>query len=250
LATVEHTKLAFNVGDDAPALITQLCNEAMEHGFATVCVRPEHAEHARQCLGNSAVRLAGVVGFPEKPVTKATQADYPVIGAVNSTTKFQEISCLQMAGVDELDVVMNVAFFQTDLETGGNFTETELKALVNCADDLPIKLIIETDLLTPSQVGEATRLAARCGMAWVKTSTGFISDGHGATVETVALIRHTLNEAGYTQVGVKASGGISTFAQAEALLQAGANRLGTSRALHWLNASTNPTLVTQVSSTY
>lgn len=241
LATVEHTKLAFNVGDNETTLITQLCHEAMTHGFATVCVRPAHAELARTVLGASPVLLAGVVGFPEKTISRAFHAEYPVIGAVNSTTKFQEIASLQMAGADELDVVMNVAFFKTDVETGGNFTESELLGLVGCASNMPIKLILETDLLTQEEVVQATLLAAKCGVAWVKTSTGFITDGVGATVETVALMRRTLDEAGYTQVGVKASGGIKTLAQAEALVQAGANRLGTSRALQWLASSNSPT---------
>ena len=210
------------------ATVTALCHEAVTHGFAAVCVRPEHVPLARQALGvTSPVQLATVIGFPAKPVTLAQHLAYPVIGACETTTKLQEISLAHSEGVDELDVVMNVAYFLTDCETGGGFTAMELKALATAADTLPIKLIIETDCLTPEQVVRATQLAVQCGMATVKTSTGYVSDGIGATVEVVSLIKQTLGS--HSHVGIKASGGIKTPEQVLALHQAGATRIGSSR---------------------
>jgi deoxyribose-phosphate aldolase len=209
--------------------VERLCQEAQQYGFAAVCVRPIHFTVARQALGvSSPIALAGVVGFPEQPLTKALEAQHPVIGAVNSTTKLQEISSAQMEGVDELDVVINSAYFKTDCEVGGSFTQEELRAIVTCADELPIKLILETDLLTPAQIERAVALAVDCGIHTIKTSTGFITDGVGATVETVALIRQTLEGLGATHVGIKASGGVKTYAQAVALMHSGATRIGTS----------------------
>ena len=207
----------------------RLCQEATQYGFAAVCVRPIHFTTARYALGaTSVVALAGVVGFPEQPLTKAIEKAHPIIGAVNSTTKLQEISSAQMEGVDELDVVMNNAYFKTDVEVGGTFTAEEFTGLRTCADDLPIKLILETDLLTPEEIKQAVTIAVHCGIDTIKTSTGFITDGVGATVETIELIRETLDGLGATHVGIKASGGVKTYTQALALIQAGATRIGSS----------------------
>jgi deoxyribose-phosphate aldolase len=233
LATFDHTwlpPLGLHPSElpSPEAHVTALCAEAVAHGFAAVCVRPEYVPLARQALGvTSPVQLATVIGFPAKPVTLAQHNAYPVIGACESTTKLQEICLAHSEGADELDVVMNVAYFLTDCETGGSFTQLELKALAQAADTLPIKLIIETDCLTPEQVVRATQLAVHCGMATVKTSTGYLSDGVGATVEVVSLIKQTLGTNAAT--GIKASGGIKTPQQVLALLQAGATRIGSSR---------------------
>jgi deoxyribose-phosphate aldolase len=227
---LEHTLLKWDCKEpESHQLVETLCQEAKQYGFAAVCVRPVHFTTARYALGvTSSVALAGVVGFPESPLSKANQMEHPIIGAVNSTTKLQEISSAQMEGVDELDVVMNSAYFKTDVEVGGSFTADELTALRTCADDLPIKLILETDLLTPAEMKQAVTVAVACQIEMIKTSTGFITDGVGATVEVVTLIRETLDALGATHVGIKASGGVKTYAQAVALMQAGATRIGSS----------------------
>ena len=227
---LEHTLLRWDCKDpESHQLVERLCQEATQYGFAAVCVRPIHFTTARYALGaTSVVALAGVVGFPEQPLTKAIEKAHPIIGAVNSTTKLQEISSAQMEGVDELDVVMNNAYFKTDVEVGGTFTAEEFTGLRTCADDLPIKLILETDLLTPEEIKQAVTIAVHCGIDTIKTSTGFITDGVGATVETIELIRETLDGLGATHVGIKASGGVKTYTQALALIQAGATRIGSS----------------------
>jgi deoxyribose-phosphate aldolase len=230
IKALEHTLLKWDCKEpESHLLVERLCQEAQQYGFAAVCVRPIHFTTARYALGvTSCVALAGVVGFPEQPLTKAIEKDHPVIGAVNSTTKLQEISSAQMEGVDELDVVINSAYFKTDLEVGGSFTADELTGLRTCADELPIKLILETDLLTTEEIQKAVTIAVSCGIDTIKTSTGFITDGVGATVAVVTLIRETLDSLGATHVGIKASGGVKTYAQALALMQAGATRIGSS----------------------
>jgi deoxyribose-phosphate aldolase len=134
---LEHTLLKWDCKDpESHALVERLCQEAKHFGFAAVCVRPIHFTTARYALGVTAsIALAGVVGFPELPLTQALEKAHPMIGAVNSTTKLQEISSAQMEGVDELDVVMNNAYFKTDFEVGGSFTADELTGLRSCADD-------------------------------------------------------------------------------------------------------------------
>jgi deoxyribose-phosphate aldolase len=212
--------------------LERLCHEAETHGFKAVCVRPEHVLWVRQRLGSrSPIALVGVVGFPEKKVSAEDQAAYPVLGAVNSTTKLQEIMTLASMGADEADVVLNVAFFKTDLEVEGTFTRQELEALRTAAGDMPLKLIIETDVLSDAEIVAATALCAATGMDYVKTCTGYVQQGRGATPQVVQLIQHTLVAHGAAEaVGIKASGGITTAAQALALAQAGATRLGSSKA--------------------
>jgi deoxyribose-phosphate aldolase len=244
-----YTKLAFTYGDDVQAILKQLCEEAKHYNMATVCVRPDHIPICRQVLGNrTTVKLAGVVGFPEEPVTSAQHAEYPVIGAVASTTKMQEVSSIQMAGGEELDVVMNVAFFKADLDVQGDFTLRELKALRLCAGDMPIKLIIETDLLSDDEIVAATRLAVEAQLDTVKTSTGFIKEGRGAQLQHLRLIRKTLDELGATHIGIKASGGIRTLAQAQACLEAGATRIGTSAGVSIAKAALGEVAVKSTSS--
>jgi len=229
IGTLEHTKLAFAHRADVVAEITQLCEEAKHYGMATVCVRPEHVGVARRALGNRTnVLLAAVVAFPAEPIIKAKHEECPVIGACASTTKMQEISSTQMEGVEELDIVLNVAFLKTDREVNGDFTLRELKALRMCAGDMPIKLILETDLLTDDDIVYTVRIAVDAELDMIKTSTGFITDGQGAQVNHIRLIRKTLDEAGASHMGIKASGGVRTLEDVKALLEAGATRIGTS----------------------
>lgn len=232
-ALLDHTWLVVPPGTAVEPVVQQLCAEAQHHGFAAVCVRPQHVRLARQALGvSSPVALAVVVGFPEKKLTRADEVAYPVVGNVESTTKFQEICMAISEGAEELDVVMNVSFFKADLDSGHDFTRQELAGLRSAAGDVPIKLILETDLLQPDEVKQAVQWAVAAGMDTIKTSTGMLSDGQGATVETVGHIRQVLDELGVAgSVGIKASGGVRTLAQVLALQQAGATRIGTSNAL-------------------
>lgn len=236
-ACIDHTLLTLSGDTPATEAIQRLCDEANQYGFAAVCVRPEHTLMARQALGmTSQVKVATVIGFPSMTLSKADEASFPQVGQIQTTTKLQEISSALMEGSEELDVVMNVSFFKTDLECKGRFTQNELHDLVSCAgDEAIVKLIIETDLLTPEEIDQAVTLAVEAGVHMIKTSTGMLTDGLGATVEAVERIAQQLDKLGKrNEIGIKASAGIRTREQAEALLAAGATRLGTSKALDLL----------------
>lgn len=226
---LEHTKLQFAYGEDEEASIRQLCEEAKQYGMATVCVRPQHVLVAREALGyKTDVVLAAVAGFPDAPVSRADHEECPVIGACNSTTKLQEIMTAQGSGAEEFDVVLNVAFLKTDFEIGGTFTLTELQGLRMAAGDDPIKLILEVDLLSDEEIRFAIQQAIEADIDTIKTSTGFLKEGIGATPERIAFIRKTLDELGAYHIGIKASGGVRTLEDALAVQSAGATRIGSS----------------------
>lgn len=202
-ATIEHTDLRATVTIHD---IDKLVADAKEFGFYGVCVPPFWVKRAKRELGAASVRLVTVAGFP--------------LGYQLTETKLDDIARVLDHGADEVDVVMNISAFKTGLP----WTKVELAKCSKLVHDHQglLKVIIETAYLTQEEIVRACRLAADAGADFVKTSTGFAS--HGARADHVQLMRASV-PAG---VGVKASGGIKTRAQAEAMLAAGANRIGTS----------------------
>lgn len=202
-ATIEHTDLRATVTIHD---IDKLVADAKEFGFYGVCVPPFWVKRAKRELGAASVRLVTVAGFP--------------LGYQLTETKLDDIARVLDHGADEVDVVMNISAFKTGLP----WTKVELAKCSKLVHDHQglLKVIIETAYLTHEEIVRACRLAADAGADFVKTSTGFAS--HGARADHVQLMRASV-PAG---VGVKASGGIKTRAQAEAMLAAGANRIGTS----------------------
>lgn len=202
-ATIEHTDLRATVTIHD---IDKLVADAKEFGFYGVCVPPFWVKRAKRELGAASVRLVTVAGFP--------------LGYQLTETKLDDIARVLDHGADEVDVVMNISAFKTGLP----WTKVELAKCSKLVHDHQglLKVIIETAYLTHEEIVRACRLAADAGADFVKTSTGFAS--HGARADHVRLMRASV-PAG---VGVKASGGIKTRAQAEAMLAAGANRIGTS----------------------
>jgi len=174
--------------------LVSLCREAKKFKFWSVCVNPIWVKLAKK----QGVRVTSVIGFP--------------LGANTLAVKAAEIKQAVKDGADEVDVVINQA---------GNILE-EVKAAVKAAQGKTVKIIIETCYLTDKEKVLAAKLVKRGGADFVKTSTGF--GPGGATVEDVKLLRRT----GGRDFGVKASGGIKTREQAEAIIKAGANRIGTS----------------------
>ena len=227
-AMIDHTQLNLLAEEEAIVAIRQLCHEAVQYGFYSVCVRPEHIAMAKEVLGDSPVKLATVIGFPKKLVEKTAEQQTPTIGNPSTIEKLAEIGTCLAQGVDELDVVLNVGCFQREAQTG-EFLQTlaELEKIYQAAQGCPIKLIIETDLLTETEIVQATRLCHDAKMSMVKTCTGFVHGGLGATVPIVTLIRETLQGL-ESPLGIKASGGIRSAEKALQLLQAGATRLGAS----------------------
>lgn len=240
-ALIDHTKLAFADGDVPQAEIQKLCEEAQAYGFYAVCVRPEFVRQTKQCLQQSSVKVATVIGFPQSPVSLEAEQQHPTIGDVPLNEKLAEVRHSLADGADELDLVLNVrqfkAEFQADIDTN---TVHELQAVQQAAQGRPVKVILETDLLSPVEIAAATRCCVKAQIAldqaiMIKTSTGFVQGGQGATVENIQLIRHILQEL-KAPLGIKASGGVRSAESALAMVQAGATRIGTSAGVNIVQA--------------
>lgn len=204
-AYIDHTLLK---PEATTPQIDHLCAEAREYGFATVCVNPLHVARCARLLKGSRVGVATVVGFP--------------LGATTPELKAHEAERLLELGATELDMVLNLgALREGDLRA----VRADVAAVVGAAQGRPVKVILETGGLSVEEKVAACLLCRAAGAAFVKTSTGFLFGG--ATTGDVALMRAVVGE----HVGVKASGGIRTAADARAMLAAGANRLGTSSAV-------------------
>lgn len=199
---IDHTLLK---ADARAQDIEKLCREAREHRFYSVCVHGSWVELARDRLDDSDVKIACVVGFP--------------LGAMESDVKRFETEAAADAGAHEIDVVLNIGRLK---DHDDKFVLRELRDVVEAADERPVKVIIETALLTNDEKIRACQIIEEAGAHFVKTSTGFSSGG--ATIADVKLLRANVGE----KRGVKASGGIRDLATALAMIEAGATRLGTS----------------------
>ncbi len=188
--------------------ISKLCDEALEMGFASVCVNPCYVSLASEKLKGSCVKVCSVVGFP--------------LGAGTSQVKAYEAERAYADGAEEIDMVMNISHAKN-----GSFglLRDDIAAVVKAVPRCKVKVIIEACLLEDTEIIEACRAACDAGAHFVKTSTGFSSGG--ATTRAVELIRKSLPQ----NMGVKASGGIRDRESAEEMIRAGANRLGTSRSM-------------------
>lgn len=199
---IDHTLLR---ADATAADIEKLCREAKEHAFYAVCLNGSWVELARHSLDGTEVKVASVAGFP--------------LGAMETDAKRFETEAAIDAGAHEIDVVINIG----RLKDGDNkYVLRELRDIVEAADERPVKVILETCLLTEGEKIRACKLVVESGAHFVKTSTGF-SKG-GATLEDVKLLRREVG----SDFGVKASGGIRDAVAAFAMIEAGATRLGTS----------------------
>jgi deoxyribose-phosphate aldolase len=188
--------------------ISRLCVEANQHNFFAVCVNPSYVRQAVRELSSSNVAVASTVGFP--------------LGANLTDTKIAEAQRAIFEGAEELDMVINIgALKDKNLE----YVLAEIQSVVKVAKGQAVKVIIECDLLTREEKIEATKLCIEAGAAMVKTSTGFVKEGKGAVVEDIVLFKETIGEG---PLKIKASGGIRSYEQAKALIDAGAVRLGTS----------------------
>ncbi|OJF17556.1 MAG: deoxyribose-phosphate aldolase [Bacillaceae bacterium G1] len=195
--------------------IRQLCREAEEHQFFAVCVHPHYVPLARRELQQTDVKVCTVVGFP--------------LGLHALDVKRLEASLAVEDGADELDYVINMAHVKNGNWRG---VEDEMAAMRRIKEEasrpLVIKAILETGYLTDEELVRLCQMAVACGLDFVKTSTGF--GPGGATVAHVALMRQVVGD----RCGVKASGGIRTKDDAVRMVQAGANRIGTSAGLQIL----------------
>ena len=182
-----------------------MLSEAVEYKFASVCVNPTWVAHCSKTLAGTGVKVCTVVGFP--------------LGANTSSVKAFETKDAIANGADEIDMVINVG----QLKSGQyEVVKADIRAVVEASQDKLVKVIIETCLLTNDEKVKACQLAVSAGADFVKTSTGF--SAAGATVEDIVLMRETVGP----NIGVKAAGGARSYEDAEAFIEAGATRIGTS----------------------
>jgi deoxyribose-phosphate aldolase len=211
---IEHTNLSptLVIGD-----IDRLVAEAIEFGFFGICVPPFWVKRAQREIGQQAIKLITVAGFP--------------LGYSMTETKLDEIKRAIDNGADEIDVVMNVSSFKTGIP----WTKIDVAKCSKLTHDFQkiLKVIIETAYLSDLEIESACKLCADAGADFVKTSTGFSSTG--ARVEHVSIMKSALP----SSVGIKASGGIKTREQIQALIEAGAVRIGTSSGVTICNTSYN-----------
>ncbi len=199
---IDHTLLK---PESTEAEILQLCKEAKEHSFKTVCINPYWVKTAKTALAESEVGITTVIGFP--------------LGASTTEVKVFETKQAITDGATEIDMVINIG----ELKAEKNETVlNDIKAVVDEAGEVPVKVIIETCLLTEKEKKQACELSKEAGAAFVKTSTGFSSAG--AKVDDIKLMREAVGP----NMGVKASGGVRDKAGALAMIKAGATRLGAS----------------------
>lgn len=201
---IDHTLLK---ADASEAEIKKLCDEAIEHGFCAVCIPPYYVRKAKTWLNGSKVKVATVVGFP--------------LGYAHTPAKVEEARRAIDEGANEIDMVINIIA----LKAGDiNYLKNELTSVATITQlrGGKLKVILETGILTEQEIILGCELCTEMSVDFVKTSTGFAKQG--ATVEAVKLLRANLPKS----IKIKASGGIKTKEFALQLIEAGADRLGSS----------------------
>ena len=199
---IDHTVLKPETQEE---VVVKLCQEALEHNFASVCVNPTYVELCAKLLKGSEVKVCTVIGFPLGANTKEVKG-FEALDAVNK-------------GAEEIDMVINIGALKDKKD---EYVYEEIKYIKECCKGKLLKVIIETCLLTEEEKVRACELSKKAGADYVKTSTGFSTGG--ATKEDIALMRKTVGP----ELGVKASGGVRTYEDMIVMVEAGASRIGTS----------------------
>ena len=199
---IDHTVLK---ADTPLETIKRICDEAMEYGFASVCINPCHVAYCADYLKDSDVNVCTVIGFP--------------LGANTSAVKAFETKDAIANGADEIDMVMNIGALK---DKNYDLVRDDVKAVVEAANGTLVKVILETCLLTEDEIKKACELCVEAKADYVKTSTGFST--RGATLEDVRIMK----EAVHGKAKVKAAGGVRTPEDMVKIVAAGADRIGTS----------------------
>lgn len=204
---IDHTLLK---PDSTQDQVKQICYEAKQQKFAAVCIPPYYVQKACELLENSQVKIATVIGFP--------------LGYNMTSAKAEEARKAISDGADELDMVMNIAAFKSGKKA---LVKDDIQSITTLARlrNKVTKVIIETALLDEHEIRDACSICEECESNFVKTCTGF--NGGGARVEDIQTMRETLS----SRIKIKASGGIKDIEFANQLIEAGADRLGTSSGL-------------------
>ncbi len=214
---IDHTLLKPNINDSQ---IKQLCEEARQYKFASVCINPCYVSTAAEALQDTDVKVCTVIGFP--------------LGATTTEVKIFEAKQAVENGAAEIDYVVNIS----DVLNGRyGMVKGEMQQFVQFRSQsnrpVMIKIILETCYLTNKHIIEVCKLAKETGLDFVKTSTGFGTDG--ATVEHIRIMRETVGP----ELGVKASGGIRSYEDCIAMVEAGASRIGASASVAIVSGATN-----------
>lgn len=210
---IDHTLLKADATQDK---IETLCKEAKEYDFASVCVNTYWVPFCAKQLEGSDVKVCTVVGFP--------------LGAMSSNAKAFEIKDAIEHGASEIDMVLNIG----EMKAGHyDVVRDDVKAVVEAAKGHCVKVILETCLLTKEEIVKACELCIEAGATFVKTSTGFST--RGATVEDVKLMKETVKD----KCLVKAAGGVRCRADLDNMIEAGADRIGTSAGVALMQDKTN-----------
>ena len=192
-----------------------LCNQAIKYNFMSVCINPIHVSFCSKILNNSNIKICTVIGFP--------------LGANKSNQKCIETSNAINEGAQEIDMVMNIGAFK---DKNYEFVLSEIQSIVQAANNNIVKVIIETGLLNKYEIIKACNIINNSKADFIKTSTGFIKEG--ATIQKIKLIKKYI----IPEKKIKASGGIKTISKVRDMLNAGANRIGTSASIKIMEAIT------------
>lgn len=211
--TIDHTLLKQNATKQQ---IITLCEEARTYDFASVCVNPTWVKTCAQLLKGSDVKVCTVIGFP--------------LGATTTAVKAFETKDAIENGATEIDMVINIGALK---DKHMSLVIEDIRAVKKAAGKLIVKVIIETCLLNEDEKILACKAVVEAGADFVKTSTGFSTSG--ATVEDVRLMKSIVG----SQALVKAAGGVRTYEDLVAMIEAGADRIGTSAGVQLLNKQTN-----------
>lgn len=203
---IDHTLLK---ADALEEQVKELCREAKEYNFASVCVNPSYVSLCAEELKGSEVKVCTVIGFP--------------LGATTTAVKAYEAKDAIEKGAQEVDMVINIGKLK---DKDYQFVKNDIEEVVNAAKGKALtKVIIETCLLTREEKIKACELAKEAGADFVKTSTGFSTGG--ATLEDIRLMRETVGP----KMGVKASGGVRSYQDTVAMIKGGATRIGASASI-------------------
>lgn len=207
----DHTLLAANA---TRSEVEQLCKEAKEYDFMSVCVNPYFVSLAKKELAGSDVKVCTVIGFP--------------LGQMSTKAKVFEANDAVKMGADEVDMVINVSALK---DQDYDYVRNEIHEIKEACEGKLLKVILECCYLSKEEIKKASELAKEAGADFVKTSTGFGKGG--AKAEDVKIMRETVG----SDMGVKAAGGIHTLADFKAMVDAGANRIGCSHSIQIMEES-------------
>ena len=202
---IEHTLLK---PDITHSQLIKLFDEAREHNFLGVCINPLYVKEAKDYLKDTEVKVVTVIGFP--------------LGASKTEVKQFETQQAIKDGADEIDMVIDIAALK---DKNYQKAQDDVAGVVKACNGTPLKVILETDLLTKDEIEQACHICVKAGAQFVKTSTGFVKGGIGAKPEDVKLMHDIVAPHGLL---VKASGGVKDINAALKVIEAGASRIGTS----------------------